>query len=727
MLGSKKIRITLAQLFSFSLIGLIALLGLLFYMLLRTSQDSVMQASDNLRAAASREFAEKVTSYLNQLLDVEDSFQAKIHHEVFNPKDTTALETFLFASILPNNNLSEISLTYGEKIGYDADDNILLAPNGRGEMSLFRTSSQDSAPINTLYIHQKNGQWVSQMRKRSAQNDLFATPFTQEQTQSLVDPTTSLTFITPADKQFTGETLWSDLHWSQIDKDLPESQRRVEVSVQRTVTDSKGNFLGVLRVGLFEKQIDMISQFKLIPNDPHDPHLVFITDSSGELITRLNVKDTLRIVEDNLRYSSANAPQQVQLSLKNPALYLVTEADPLQSGQFDYQGKTYLITYRNIEGSQGWILGIVVPQSYYVGPLEAIRNRLLIITAFIICCLSIGGFFVQRSLKKEQKKIIDQTLMMHNFDFKPSPPYSIFHDVYTILSSLELAKTAMRAMSKYVPIELVKQLYRSQKEPTLGGDIQEISILFTDIRNFTSLAETLPVNELAFALGDYLKVMTQVIQNNRQGIIDKYIGDGIMALWNAPVSLTNHAQIACQAVLDCTLALQALFSSPKWHKLPRFETRFGLHKDRVMVGHFGAPDRLNFTALGNGVNIASRLESLNKQYGTTILVSESIYKAAQEAFLFRLLDFVVVKGKTEGMWVYELIGKKGEKSEMTTLISTYERALQAYRNRHFAEAMDLLKDQLHDGPSHTLHARSAHFLQNPPPESWNGVYILTEK
>jgi adenylate cyclase len=727
MPASKKIQITLVQLFSISLIGLIALLGLLFYLLLQTSQNSVMQASNNLRIVASREFAEKVTTYLQQLQQVEDNFQTRIHHEVFNPKDAAALETFLFSSILPNNNLSEISLTYGEKIGYDADGNILLAPTGRGEMSLLRTSAQDSAPINTLYLHQDNGQWVSQMRTRSTQNDLFAMPFIHEQTQSVVDPTTSLTFMTPANRQYTGISLWSDLHWSQVDRDLPENQRRVEVSVQRAVTDSKGDFLGVLRVGLFDRQIDMISHFKLIPDDPHDPHLVFITDSSGELITRLDARDTLRSVEGNLRYSSTGAPQQAQLALKDPALSLVTEADPLQSSQFNTSGKTYLVTYQYIEGSQGWILGIVVPQSYYVGPLEAIRNRLLMITGIIICCLCIGGFFVQRSLKREQKKIIDETLKLHNFDFRPSSPHSIFHDVYAILSSLELAKTAMRAMSKYVPIELVKQLYQSQKEPVLGGEIQEVSILFSDIRNFTSLAETLSPNELAFALGDYLKVMTQVIQNNRQGIIDKYIGDGIMALWNAPIPLTNHAQVACQAVLDCTAALQTLFASPRWQKLPRFETRFGLHKDRVMVGHFGAPDRLNFTALGNGVNIASRLESLNKQYGTSILVSESIYRAAQEDFLFRLVDFVVVKGKTEGMSVYELIGSKGENSENGTIISTYEQALQAYRNRQFAEAMDLLKSQLHDGPSHTLHVRSAHFLHNPPPESWDGVYISTGK
>jgi adenylate cyclase len=273
----------------------------------------------------------------------------------------------------------------------------------------------------------------------------------------------------------------------------------------------------------------------------------------------------------------------------------------------------------------------------------------------------------------------------------------------------------------------VKQLYQSNKEPVLGGKIEEISILFTDICNFTSIAEKIPVNDLAQALGKYLKVMTQAIQNNGQGIIDKYIGDGIMALWNTPTAVPNHAELACRAVLDCTKKLEELFASTQWQHLPRFDTRFGLHKDQVMVGHFGAPDRLNFTALGNGVNIASRLQELNKQYGTSILVSKTIVEATQKNFDFRLIDFIVLKGKTDGIKIYELMGEKGEKPQLDQIISKYEEAFDVYQKRQFANAMDLLKDQLHDGPSNVLYNRCAFFLQNPPPDSWNGIYIFTIK
>ena len=232
MVAQKKIRITLARLFSICLIGFIALLGLLFFFLFNASKTSVLQASDKLRAAASRELAEKVTSFLHLAQQIEDNFQVQINHGVFNPKDPIALETVLFETILTNSNLSEISLTFGEKIGYDADGNIMLAPTGRGEMTLFRTSNQTSASIDTLYTYQVMGKWASQIRARSAQNDLFGTRLSQLQTQ-IIDPTTLLTFTTPANIEFTGKNLWSDLHWSQIDRDLPENMRNVEVSLQR--------------------------------------------------------------------------------------------------------------------------------------------------------------------------------------------------------------------------------------------------------------------------------------------------------------------------------------------------------------------------------------------------------------------------------------------------------------------------------------------------------------
>src|SRR5262249_55015445 len=158
----------------------------------------------------------------------------------------------------------------------------------------------------------------------------------------------------------------------------------------------------------------------------------------------------------------------------------------------------------------------------------------------------------------------------------------------------------------------------------------------------TGIAEQLSPGELARLLGDYLHVMTEAVHST-QGIIDKYIGDAVMAVWNTPTPCPDHARRACEAALAGLEAEERLFQSPQGQGRPALRTRFGIHRDRVMVGHFGAPDRMSFTVLGDGVNLASRLESLNKQYGTTVLVSDAVRGEAGDAFDFRLVDVVAVK------------------------------------------------------------------------------------
>jgi len=166
-------------------------------------------------------------------------------------------------------------------------------------------------------------------------------------------------------------------------------------------------------------------------------------------------------------------------------------------------------------------------------------------------------------------------------------------------------------------------------------------------------------------------------------------------------------------------------SAPDWGGLPRFRTRIGLHRDEVMVGHFGAPDRMSFTVLGDGVNLASRLEGLNKVYGTSILVSQTVRDSACREFAFRLVDLVAVKGKTRAIRVHELLGPaSGVTSEV---VERYERAFDAYQQRRFSEALDLLARQHDDGPSLTLTQRCRLYLSEPPPEEWDGAYTAHDK
>jgi adenylate cyclase len=245
---------------------------------------------------------------------------------------------------------------------------------------------------------------------------------------------------------------------------------------------------------------------------------------------------------------------------------------------------------------------------------------------------------------------------MRQFDFTADGSRSRLREIDELLESVERAKTAARAMCKYIPLPLVRSLYTKNREPELGGEPREVTLLFSDIQGFTSLAERLEPSQLALRLGLYLEVTTRTLERHG-ATIDKYIGDAVMAFWNAPDPLEDHSARACRAVLDCRRALAELYASPAWGAEPPLVTRFGLHRGRVLVGHFGAPTRLSYTALGDGVNLAARLESECKRLGVTVLASASVVHTAGASFAFRALDRVTVRGKTEPVDVYELVGE----------------------------------------------------------------------
>jgi adenylate cyclase len=348
----------------------------------------------------------------------------------------------------------------------------------------------------------------------------------------------------------------------------------------------------------------------------------------------------------------------------------------------------------------------------------------------MLCLLAVAagvGAWIVHAVREAHGRVFVETAKMNVFEFQPSEKMSRFADIQQILVSIEGAKTAMRAMGKYVPLDLVKRLYRERREPILGAESIEVSIMFTDIKDFTAYSEALEPARLADALGRYLDVMAGVIQGEAQGTIDKYIGDAIMALWNAPEPTDHHPEKACLAALRCREAGRTLFASAEWTGLPPFLTRIGLHCGEALVGHFGAHNRMNYTAVGDAVNLASRLESLNKLYGTEILTSESIRIGAQGRYRFRLVDIVAVKGKTAATKIYELLGPKDDGVEASKCALDYEQAFDAYLRRDFAAALALLRSHAADGPSRVLAERCRGYSSAPPPADWPGVFTLDFK
>jgi adenylate cyclase len=718
-------RFTLAQFFFAASALAVVVMGVLLLAFLESSRHSILQSSERLRAAAARRIEERVQASLSEASDVLEAIDRDATHAVTDAGDPAPVEARLFSAVQNAPHVADVTFTHADARGFDDKGELRLAEDGRWQVSVFRASTRPNSPILTRIVERAGHRFVAQRRDRAPNAPLFAAPLIPEGNAD--DPTGHDTFGPPASKGSYGKALWSDLHYSELDKTLRSADRRVVLSVQKAIDDAAGHFVGVLKVELLQRTIDFeLSRLKVDESDPADSHRVFLCDASGWLVSRESPAGVLEEHDGNLRIRPANAAPIVAAALAFPGLAGVAEDHPDASGTLTVAGQPTLVTFRYIAGSQGWIIGIAVPAERYTRDLTLLRNRFLFAYVLVTGLVLLVGWLVLGRVGRAFSRISAVTNRMRGFDFAPATVAAPFRDVAEVMDGLERAKTAMRALGKYVPVDLVRELYAANREPTLGGEVREMSILFTDIRGFTTLAEGLTPEALAPALGRYLEAMIAGVHATG-GTIDKLTGDGVMAFWNAPSLLPDHARRACTSILACLEATDKLFASEAWVGLPPFFTRFGLHADTVLVGHFGAPDRLSYTLMGDGVNLASRLEALGKQYGVATLVSQAIVERVEGEFVFRLVDRVAVKGKTKGVRVYELLGRVGFDGPKVAIARAYERALEAYFERDFVRARAIVASQLDDGPSATLEARCIQFESYPPPPEWDGVFVATAK
>jgi adenylate cyclase len=264
----------------------------------------------------------------------------------------------------------------------------------------------------------------------------------------------------------------------------------------------------------------------------------------------------------------------------------------------------------------------------------------------------------------------------------------------------------------------------------MRGESREMTVLFSDVRDFTSISEGLTPEGLKDMMNAYLTEMTEVIQEQR-GTIDKYIGDAIMSFWGAPLNDPEHALHGVEAALAMQKRIRKLDTEFVKRGWPILNIGVGLNNGEMNVGDMGSKFRRAYTVMGDAVNLASRLEGLTKEYGVGVLVSENIVKAAQ-GFVYREVDKVVVKGRQEGVSIYEPIGKVGEVGEtVLTEIERFHKALESYRKQQWDQAEQILKTLSAAAPDHKLYRlylkRLAHFRANPPGAAWNGLWVFTTK
>ncbi len=286
--------------------------------------------------------------------------------------------------------------------------------------------------------------------------------------------------------------------------------------------------------------------------------------------------------------------------------------------------------------------------------------------------------------------------------------------------------------SQYLPGSVVNELIKNPDMLALGGEERVMTVIFSDVAGFTTISEKLSPTELVELLNEYLTAMSDVIFKYN-GIIDKYEGDAIMAEFGAPLPDENHAVNACLAAIDMQAELAILREKLLKEGKSEIRARVGINSGSMVVGNMGSSMTFDYTVMGDNVNLSSRLEGANKEYGTYIMCSEATRKMAEHAIITRELDLLRVKGKREGVLVHEILAKKndGLSDKKQNVIDIYLKGLAAYKERRwddgikiFTEAISIDKD---DTPSSVYLERCKEFKINPPPDNWDGIFTMKTK
>jgi adenylate cyclase len=382
---------------------------------------------------------------------------------------------------------------------------------------------------------------------------------------------------------------------------------------------------------------------------------------------------------------------------------------------------------------RNWVAVTVIPAEDILGDIPAATRRLyMLVIALVVVVSLIGAFVAHRLISRPIAGIARQMQQIEHFrldslTYRPSR----LRELDELSRALRLMGTGLSAFRKYLPADLVEILIREGIEAKPGGRTQPLTVLFTDLAGFTGLAEQSP-DQIVEILGDHLDFMSRIVAAHA-GTVDKFIGDSVMAFWNAPASNPHHALSACKAALACRDAFLQSAQGMQAATLGQVGLRIGVNSGSALVGNIGSRDRLNYTAIGDVVNVASRLESLNKRYGTDILIGEATLQEAGDAVIVRRVDKVAVYGRRGGLQVYELLGLVETRAALGDLgwIARYDAGFDCYLSRDFNAAIVCFNDAIRirgqDAASQLMIQRCRRLLDQPPPQDWDGTDLADSK
>jgi adenylate cyclase len=414
---------------------------------------------------------------------------------------------------------------------------------------------------------------------------------------------------------------------------------------------------------------------------------------------------------------------------------------PMPLRRLELGGEDYLIQVRAMSqlGSGLDFLALAARAEEFTRPMARTRNQSLLFALGLLALGLSAIALAARRISASLRKLSAEADRIRNLELDSTETFpSRIVEVDLLGRSVTSMRVALHSFTRYLPRNLVKQFISSGQEPQLGGERRELTLLFTDVENFTPLSEHLTPEDLMAAMSEYFQAVGQAILETG-GTIDKFIGDAVMAFWNAPIESEDHVERACAAALRLTRASEELNCCRLEACKPVLRTRAGLHCGPAVVGNVGAADRMNYTALGATVNLASRLEGLNKFYSTQILASRAVRERARKTFLFRSVDVVIPKGTSEPVALFELVAAmpQGPYPDLAAPLaklgfcSRWERAITLYRTVQWEKALVEFAALHQAAPDDHLAAmycqRTQRLLENKPGKDWKAVKRFKNK
>ncbi|MEQ8195475.1 MAG: adenylate/guanylate cyclase domain-containing protein [Rhodospirillales bacterium] len=521
---------------------------------------------------------------------------------------------------------------------------------------------------------------------------------------------------------------WTDLY-------VFTSLGKLGITASVPVNDAAGRFLGVVAADI---ALDELSEF-LKAQKIGQRGIAFIVNRQKELVAFPDVSRSVKIENGKARPVSINEIDEAWI--KDAAGRFFEQKK--ERFHFSSNGIEYIAAFTPFPDTFGkaWTIGIVVPLDDFIGTVKE-TNRHILIFSLIVLLIGVGliGLISRlisgpiKSLAGEAEKIRD-----YEFDGRITVRSSV-REVQDLSISMDTMKDAIRKLNKFVPKGLITELIESGEGLELGGRSRDITVLFTDIAGFTGISEAMSAEELTHHVSAYFEELTRIIRAHN-GVIDKYMGDAVMAFWGAPLPNDDHTADACRAVLTAKQKVDELNERWQAEGKPPFHTRFGVNCGEAVAGTIGSSERMNYTVLGDTVNVASRLEGLNGYYRTGIIVSETVHDRVESDFLMRPVDIVAVKGRKAGIRVYELLAAASDASSDSPVPAATDRerrlrqatmdAFGAYLARDWNRAIGLYetlkRDFPGDGLSEVFINRCQTYKKSPPDESWQGVFERRKK